>query len=1446
MTKTTHFCMPDGLPTFLSSGKAGFDALCTLLAIDTTRQKQGILNAPFVKQALKTLDHKVSRQSKTAERIRKGLTALYSDPSTRRALWRAFNSRGEETTNPSISPIPSIEYEALKRYDENLVSAEIDPKDLEKSSEFYAPEAVADDWRGAAVIALPDIRDDFDQWDALSPERQQDVLVAAFSVSTVLDDVRLLRWAAERIKDVSRQCQFLVSQDVETDADSKEKLPSAAKVDPEETDVLEALHGVAHGLSAAALRLVEDPASNELFDEVAEHAAQVEDMRESAIQIAASSKVEALIAGFATFIDEKAKQASWLSGYVEETLAAWRATYGKDGGTSLDELSADIERARRELEIHLDAWEEAHTKEAKTKSALQDLHESTNDDQNAFSKNKDVEYKYYEEIAKFGRAGLEAKSEARKAALPATNENETLEPLTRPDAVEQEGVDDPVLSEPPEPSYVGEGESTLVAEATSPDSSAVGSIAEGVDQHDEARPQVDPLAPGESPSIPSAPIGQVDRGTWIALDKGRLGLAYHITRLSEEIDQTVMLPSSGLLATLALGSFLNGPEEEIVQEFGRRIGAVLSSLDFGNFDQETKDALNLLVFSASLRPALFAPQQTGAIAMLERVELSSAFTPVYGFAGAMASHADKLKSVQLDVCTLAAIFDAEVWQKGWGRHLERVAMWRSSAAPKFMFAPVDRVWRHWLGRGGVLAELTDLVSRDNATSVIRVREILDLLTNKPVRVLFEDTWCNSLGQRISRGVSGRALAQLERHLQEPVSIARDWLRIMEAKPCGTDWAKDALEELRRDIRNYARTALLALRRSQKSSSRLPLGAAIKRAIHAIESLANILLQEDGVDATVSRSAMEVLCGDLLHVPALRLDKHGHIEASVLPKDALALLVDLEEHVDSLTAAFDGRIVNDDLHGARAVCVRMFREGDPNVANCEQRLNEEIAARSRNLYQELYDLTEKLEQTFIMGEVSENEYAELNATIAAARQMLDQNDDDQTLVAIESVRGIGETVRKLFNACIEKTEKQLKAHRGRLSPSENDLVQDALNASDLIALHEYVDCLEARRPLVWTEADECKSLKAFLAVVDRMCKVQDRTKGLTQDAIISAAERREDILDLEFSALSASQAKRSVALINAWYLMARHRTANSDQLREFLALLGFAPKTAREDRAASGNVVVVKTDSLRNRELCPVHSFGSTAEGHYDVVHNWNSSAHGPIIQAVGSNPNRHIIVLHFGRIAREDRLWLKRWSIKNSNPFIVIDETLVLYLASLSSGTLRPLFDCTLPFTCVEPFFTAAGLMPPESFYGRESERRTIMDRYGSCFVYGGRQLGKTALLRSAEAAFHCAEKRHIAHCIDLKKYDIGSAHGADRLWNVLWDEFSKLGIITEDRRGRRGRDRLVRDLTQAMTDWLSKDGQSQILLLLDEADDFLKDDLKNNFRESRQEQFLVAVEGSG
>ena len=799
----------------------------------------------------------------------------------------------------------------------------------------------------------------------------------------------------------------------------------------------------------------------------------------------------------------------------------------------------------------------------------------------------------------------------------------------------------------------------------------------------------------------------------------------------------------------------------------------------------------------------------------------------------MADNAEALRSIQLDSSTLATVFDEGGWEDRLESHVAQVDEWRSTPAPSFPLRAAEHVWRHWVSKG-VLAELVDLICDDNMSSVERVGEIIEMLSNqKSMRTHFDRTRRNDLGHAVRKGVAGDVVTQMERHLEGPISLARNWLHLAEDKIGGGDWQKNIVASLCDDIRSYGETALLSLRQVQASEHGLALKAATGWAIDAIETLGSHRLREKGFENAVTVSATDLQSDDLVHVVALPLDESGEIDADISDAEALSLLEDTEKHAKSLVAAFDGRLADDDLLGAWLTWKRLSREVDPTEAECRSRLDVAVAARIRALKQDLYDISHKLEQSFYMGEVDPEDYGELNDSITDVRESLDK-DDAVVLAAIKNAQSLAETVDRIFRTCLEKAKEQISAHRKRMEPDHHDLVEAAIRAEDLTLLIEYIGCLKNGHPLVAAKNEECASLRDFLAVLDGIVEEREGRGGLAQPTIVNHIKQRKDILGLSFSSLSAAQADRSAAMLEAWYLMSRETPETPQKLHDFAERLGFGPTGVKQERGSKGKIFSLSTRVLRDRALCPVHSFGSTAAGQYRIILNDKVPARNHIIQALGSDPNRPPIIFHFGSVSRDDREWLRRWSVKNEIPFIVVDEALVLYLASLLADTLGTMFDCTLPFTCVEPFFTAAGPVPPESFFGREAERRNIMDRYGSCIVYGGRQLGKTALLHRAQDAFHDPEDRRIAHYIDLRKYAIGAAGGSDGLWQLLWDEFRNFDVTTRSESGgRRGPKRLAEDFSAAIKEWLNTDRTGQILLLLDEADKFLEADVANNFRES-------------
>ena len=103
---------------------------------------------------------------------------------------------------------------------------------------------------------------------------------------------------------------------------------------------------------------------------------------------------------------------------------------------------------------------------------------------------------------------------------------------------------------------------------------------------------------------------------------------------------------------------------------------------------------------------------------------------------------------------------------------------------------------------------------------------------------------------------------------------------------------------------------------------------------------------------------------------------------------------------------------------------------------------------------------------------------------------------------------------------------------------------------------------------------------------------------------------------------------------------------------------------------------------------------------------------------------------------------------------LVLDRVLALYLTHFEKNDRNDkLLALALPFAYVQPFISEARI-PPEMFIGRSAELAAIQDMAGPVFVYGGRQLGKSALLRQTRYLVHHPEQGNYAIYLDIKNKD--------------------------------------------------------------------------------------------
>jgi hypothetical protein len=340
------------------------------------------------------------------------------------------------------------------------------------------------------------------------------------------------------------------------------------------------------------------------------------------------------------------------------------------------------------------------------------------------------------------------------------------------------------------------------------------------------------------------------------------------------------------------------------------------------------------------------------------------------------------------------------------------------------------------------------------------------------------------------------------------------------------------------------------------------------------------------------------------------------------------------------------------------------------------------------------------------------------------------------------------------------------------------------------------------------------------------------------AIIKQIKNRQDFCGINMSRPTGKQAEQAAEMLDAWFTIKKNQRIDEKNVFKVFSHLGFFPLRASVRNLPRRTLVDLHTEVIRDRNRCPVASFGSGTNGLYRVLFIWDRPPVDDLINEVSLLPHGgSLIVCHFGRMSEQRWRELGQHCKERRRNLVLIDDSMVLYLCGERGSRLPVMFNCALPFTFLEPYVTTAGLVPPEMFYGRLRERESIIDSMGSCFIYGGRQLGKTVLLRDVERIVNEGkDSGQRALWIDLKVQGIGYDRSIDEVWTLLTSELKRIEILPAGTSPHIGPDRLF----DYILEWLNDDSGRRILILLDEADRFLDIDGKLEFINSSRLKGLM------
>jgi hypothetical protein len=768
------------------------------------------------------------------------------------------------------------------------------------------------------------------------------------------------------------------------------------------------------------------------------------------------------------------------------------------------------------------------------------------------------------------------------------------------------------------------------------------------------------------------------------------------------------------------------------------------------------------------------------------------------------------------------------------------------------FKRATDIAHRWLATDGLLGRPLSAAAADD-------RAQLGAVTAAVVRLADHDTIGKEIDtlDRRFKGHSGKSIEGAAR--QDLFALAADalahvsaWLEAVatleHTTSKGAARTTAELAEMRAAVLTHTDAALAALQEQTARDDALA-GAA---AVAARESLACTfaLLDGSGTLAPGEPQPEVILTGELLKVPGAVVEP---VSGLVTPPEDITVAALLDAATVAWPAAFAAKLDAEEYPAADYLLAMVQSGMLPASGGLDTAAACTLAAaedRSRaELHRTRDRLSADLRRARLQNEISEEQDGELTGLLEAA---------DPRRRDLNVVRTHLETVADLLPLYRQEAAHRLKERLRELAEQptrvEVDVakIQRLIDDGQLSTAEELIYFLEIGEP-VPTVTPRDDLARFFPAVPEAL------PAGITADVV--AAARTGQVVEtcpaLDFTRLSADNRAEVADALDAWRVAGSTPAEGRAQLgvRAILvsalrvAGLEFQAKTRAQSldvqKGRERRFVELTEVSWNGRATVP--QFGSKLGGRLRVLLCWGQPAEDLLMSwADQDTSGEAILIAHFGTMSAGTRQGLAARAVRTDAPAIVLDDAALAYLAAHGERQVDAAMAILLPFAALQPYARhKRSLVAPEMFYGRDSERKAVLSPEGTQVIFGGRGLGKSALLRDAKAVFE-REPGRVAIHIELTTTEIGpDKQSADAVWDVLLRDLETAGVIVTPRAARKGRSS-HETVRAGVLDWLSADGRHRLLILLDESDGFFETDAPRFLETNRLKDLgqLSGVEG--
>ncbi|MFE3696409.1 hypothetical protein ACFXO7_00880 [Nocardia tengchongensis] len=803
---------------------------------------------------------------------------------------------------------------------------------------------------------------------------------------------------------------------------------------------------------------------------------------------------------------------------------------------------------------------------------------------------------------------------------------------------------------------------------------------------------------------------------------------------------------------------------------------------------------------------------------------------------------------------------------------EAAAKLRNAPSRTIKYGPATELWQSWMapedGYLGVpLRIVTSPAPSPENLEFVRTR-VAELRTPRSLeQALDRAATHNRSRKRNTKRIEAQARIKLLDWAGDVTELLARWVTATEnmLSSGGGTWMTDPIADLQNSVAAVRKPALAELAELCGSGDEAR-DAATDAGLTLLKNALDLLMGTEVIDGPETSSA-RTLNGLLTLAPAVELLPSIEPRRPPAATDIQTAFDALRNGENGWIATFNARTERHDQLGTQLL-IETLRPDNPRLA--QQLSGEREAAIAASIAQVDHNaaaLAARIDTDRLYGRLTADTWTDLS-TRARACQTPHRGARSDFDVVLDRIGKIEIDRAEAVKSAI--TAARIALDTAGMPLDAADRIQQCIDKGDLTTAAEYEVTIRDNGQLP-ARNDTTDHLSLFLkAFPDRfavprpeveagghpvLAQLRSALNAGASTGDLATGELADMLISAGIELGQVGRGSTAVVRIDQWTQLAQARSYESriGNVRSILGQVGFQFDKATTPPARRGH-------SGRRGRWLDLHgvrptsgsallpAFGSAMSPSGDslrLLGIWHRPTPGELVETLRDEPNDHsVMVFYFGTLdslARRELAGLFRRD-RRLPTTIVIDDAAFAYLSCQPEPSREITMSALLPFTVSSPFAPdiPGASIRQEMFYGRNEERAKIIDMMGPCIVYGGRQLGKSALLLQAARQFDDQSDR-IA--IYESIFKIGRAVSVEAVWTTLWPLLARREIVPADIPA----GDVAGALTKYVADWITSRPGRQLLLLLDESDKFLDGDAEAvNGRFTHVTHFKELMERTG